>query len=112
MNILERLYAVLQARKDADPESSYVASLYKKGAAQMGDKITEEAEEAVTEALRLEKSPDDQAIRKALKHEAADLIFHLWVVLAHYDITPQDIGDILEERFGTSGHEEKASRKH
>jgi len=110
MNIIERLYQTLQERKSADPESSYVASLYSKGAAKMAEKITEEAEETIVEGLRLEKSPADETIREALKQESADLIFHLWVLLAHYDITPADVGQVLEGRFGTSGHEEKSNR--
>ena len=110
MNIIEQLYQVLQARKGADPESSYVASLYSKGAGKMAEKITEEAVELIDEGIRLEKSPDDAVIREALKQESADLIFHLWVMLAHYDITPADVGAVLEQRFGTSGHDEKASR--
>ena len=110
MNIIEKLYQTLQARKSANPEASYVASLYAKGAGKMSDKIREEAEETITEALRLEKSPDDETIREALKQESADLIFHLWVLLAHYNITPAEVGQVLEGRFGTSGHDEKAAR--
>jgi len=110
-HILEKLYEVLQARKDSEPEASYVASLYAGGAAKMSEKIREEAEEAIVEGLRLEKSSADATIREALKQESADLIFHLWVMLAHYDITPQDVGQVLEQRFGTSGHDEKAARK-
>ena len=111
MKIIEKLYDVLQARKSADPESSYVASLYAKGAAKMAAKITEEAGEVIEEGVRLEKSPQDGVIREALTNEAADLIFHLWVMLAHYDITPDDVDAVLEKRFGTSGHDEKASRE-
>ena len=110
MNIIEQLYQVLQERKSANPEASYVASLYAGGAAKMSEKIREEAEEAIVEGLRLEKSPEDETIREALRQESADLIFHLWVMLAHYDIKPIEIGQVLEQRFGTSGHEEKASR--
>ena len=110
MNIIEQLYQVLQSRKSADPETSYVASLYSKGAAKMAEKITEEAQEVIEEGIRLEKSPEDEVIREAIKNEAADLIFHLWEMLAHYNITPADVGGVLQERFGTSGHEEKAAR--
>lgn len=109
-NILIQLYEVLQDRKDADPESSYVASLYKKGSVKISEKIREEAEETIVEGLRLEKSAGDEAIRKALRGEAADLLFHLWVLLAHHDIAPSEVFKVLEERFGTSGHTEKASR--
>ncbi len=110
MHILEKLYGILQDRKQADPESSYVASLYAKGSIKIAEKIREEAEETIVEGLRLEKSSQDDAIRKALTHESADLIFHWMVLLAHHDINPKDVFDVLEERFGISGHDEKASR--
>lgn len=111
MHILDKLYGVLMARKDADPESSYVASLYAKGSAKISEKIREEAEETIVEGLRLEKSADDPEIRKALVHESADLLFHLNVLLAHHNIEPQEVFAVLEERFGISGHDEKAARK-
>ena len=109
-DILEKLYAVLQDRKKADPEGSYVASLYSKGSARISEKIREEAEETIVEGLRLEKSPTDLAIRKALTDESADLVFHLLVLLSHHNINPKEVFAVLEERFGISGHEEKASR--
>jgi phosphoribosyl-ATP pyrophosphohydrolase len=109
-HILDKLYAVLQERKGSDPESSYVASLYSKGSVKISEKIREEAEETIVEGLRLEKSADDAAIRKALTHESADLIFHWMVLLAHHDINPEEVFAVLEERFGISGHEEFASR--
>lgn len=109
-HILDKLYAVLQERKGSDPESSYVASLYSKGSVKISEKIREEAEETIVEGLRLEKSADDPAIRKALTHESADLIFHWMVLLAHHDINPEEVFAVLEERFGISGHEEFASR--
>jgi len=109
-HILNRLYEILQERKSADPESSYVSSLYDKGAAKISEKVTEEAEETNVESMRLEKSPDDTQIREALKNESADLIFHLMVLLAYHDVKPHEVFKILEDRFGTSGHEEKAAR--
>ncbi|MCC6598968.1 MAG: phosphoribosyl-ATP diphosphatase [Alphaproteobacteria bacterium] len=109
-NILIKLYEILQKRKDADPEGSYVASLYKKGAGKISEKIREEAEETIVEGIRLEKSPGDESIRKALRNESADLLFHLWVLLAHHDIEPHEVFEVLENRFGTSGHAEKAGR--
>ena len=109
-HILEKLYAVLQERKGSDPESSYVASLYAKGSAKISEKIREEAEETIVEGLRLEKSADDAAIRKALTAESADLVFHLMVLLSHHDINPNEVFQVLEDRFGVSGHDEKASR--
>lgn len=109
-HILEKLYAVLQDRKNADPDDSYVASLYAKGSAKISEKIREEAEETIVEGLRLEKSSTDPEIRKALTHESADLIFHWMVLLAHHDINPEEVFAVLEDRFGIGGHEEKASR--
>lgn len=111
MTIIDELYDVLQKRKNAAGEKSYVASLYEKGAPKMCEKIREEAEELIVEALALEKDAGNEDIRNNLKNETADLLFHVWVVLAHYDITPGDIAEILEARFGTSGHDEKAARK-
>ena len=109
-HILERLYEVLQERKKSNPENSYVASLYSKGSAKISEKIREEAEETIVEGLRLEKSAEDPAIRKALTHESADLIFHWMVLLAHHNINPEEVFAVLEERFGVSGHDEKAAR--
>lgn len=109
-HILNKLYEVLQSRKEAEAEHSYVASLYKKGTAKISEKIREEAEETIVEGLRLEHSPHDQSLRDALCAESSDLLFHLWVLLAHHNIDPQDVFKILEDRFGTSGHEEKANR--
>ncbi len=109
-HILGKLYDILQARKGADPEGSYVASLYDKGASKIAEKIREEAEETIVEGLRLEKSADDSAIRKALTCESADLVFHLLVLLSHHDVNPTEVFAELEQRFGISGHDEKASR--
>ncbi|MEM6781575.1 MAG: phosphoribosyl-ATP diphosphatase [Pseudomonadota bacterium] len=102
-DIIERLQEILEERKDADPKESYVAHLYKKGPNKMAKKIGEEAVEVAIEAVRGKK--------KKIREESADLLFHLMVMWSHYDIKPEDIFEILEERFGTSGHDEKASRK-
>ncbi len=110
MHILDKLYQVLQARKGANPEESYVASLYAKGSAKISEKIREEAEETIVEGLRLEKSSADPEIRKALTSESADLVFHLLVLLAHHNIEPEEVFGVLEKRFGIGGHVEKASR--
>ena len=102
-DILDTLNTVLQDRKKADPKDSYVASLYKKGPNKMAKKIGEEAVEVAIEAVRGKK--------KKIREESADLLFHLMVLWSHYDIEPKEILEILENRFGISGHEEKASRK-
>ncbi len=110
-HILNSLYQVLLTRKGADAGESYVASLYAKGAAKITAKVTEEAGEMNAESLRLEKSPGDEKIREALKNEAADLLFHMMVMLAYHDVKPEEVFEVLEGRFGKSGHAEKAARK-
>ena len=101
-NILEQLAQVLAERKNADPESSYVAKLYDKGLDAILKKIGEEATETVMAA----KDGD----RDKIIYETADLWFHTLVMLAHQNLGPQDILDELARRFGLSGLEEKAAR--
>ena len=100
---LERLAAVLEARKGADPESSYVARLYAKGLDAILKKIGEEATETVMAA----KDGDADKI----VHETADLWFHSLVLLAQQGLGPQQVLAELERRFGLSGLEEKARRE-
>lgn len=100
--ILEQLYQVLQQRKKADPESSYVASLYHAGT----DKILKKLGEEATETVIAGKSGDAEQII----YETADLWFHSMVLLAHNDIEVQAVLDELDRRFGLSGLEEKARR--
>lgn len=102
-DIFDRLYAVIAARKGADPSSSYVASLYEKGLRKIAEKVGEEAVETVVAAV----GPD----RDALVGESADLLFHLMVLWAETGITPDDIRAELARREGVSGIEEKNSRK-
>jgi phosphoribosyl-ATP pyrophosphohydrolase/phosphoribosyl-AMP cyclohydrolase len=101
--VLNKLAAVLEARKSAAPDSSYVASLYAKGLDAILKKIGEEATETVIAAKSGEKA--------GIIHETADLWFHTLVLLAHQGLKPDDILLELERRFGVSGHEEKAARK-
>jgi phosphoribosyl-ATP pyrophosphohydrolase len=101
-NILHKLNEVLQARKAADADSSYVASLYAGGT----DKILKKLGEEATETVIAGKAGK----RDEIIYETADLWFHSLVLLAHNDIDPQLILDELDRRFGLSGHEEKASR--
>lgn len=101
-DLLERLSAVLESRKGADPDSSYVARLYGKGLDTILKKIGEEATETVMAA----KDGDKQKI----VYEIADLWFHTLVLLAHQGLKPQDVLDELDRRFGLSGLEEKAQR--
>ena len=101
-DILQRLMAVLASRKDANPDSSYVAGLYHKGLDAILKKIGEESAETIIAA----KSGDKQQI----VHETADLWFHCLVMLAQQDLEAQQVLDELERRFGVSGVEEKAAR--
>ncbi len=101
-DVLNKLAAVLESRKGADPSTSYVAALYAKGLDAILKKIGEEATETVMAA----KGGD----RAAIVHEIADLWFHTLVLLAQQGLKPEDILSELERRFGVSGHEEKQSR--
>ena len=101
-DILAQLADVLEARKDAAPEDSYVASLYHKGLDAILKKIGEEATETVMAAK------DGEADK--IVYEVADLWFHSMVLLARQGLRPEQVLDELGRRFGISGHEEKASR--
>jgi len=100
--ILKRLAATLEQRKHADPDSSYVASLYAKGLPTILKKIGEESTELVLAANSGEKS--------AIIHETADLWFHTLVLLAQTGLKPEEVLAELERRFGRSGLEEKRTR--
>jgi len=101
--IIQQLAQVLEARKQADPDSSYVASLYHKGLDEILKKVGEEAIETVIAA----KGGDtDQLV-----YETADLWFHTLVLLVHQGVDPDRIMKELERRFGLSGLDEKAARK-
>lgn len=100
--ILDRLGEILEARKGADPQSSYVASLYRKGQDAILRKISEEATETILAAK--------QGDREQIVCETADLWFHTLVLLASEDLSPGDVCRELERRFGVSGIEEKAGR--
>ncbi len=101
-DILKQLEAVLEERKAADPESSYVAKLYSKGLDAILKKVGEEATETVMAA----KDGDKQQI----VYETADLWFHTLVMLSQQDLSHEDVLNELARRFGVSGIEEKASR--
>jgi len=103
-DILLRLMKVLASRKDADPDSSYVAGLYAKGLDTILKKIGEESAETIIAA----KSGDKQQI----VHETADLWFHCLVMLAQQDLHARQVLEELERRFGVSGIDEKAAREH
>jgi phosphoribosyl-ATP pyrophosphohydrolase len=101
-DILDRLAATLEARKQASPDSSYVAGLYAKGTDAILKKIGEEATETVMAAK------DDQP--EKIIYEVADLWFHTLVLLAHKGLKPADVLNELARREGLSGLDEKANR--
>lgn len=101
--ILRRLGETIAARKGADPDSSYVASLFAKGEDAILRKIAEEA----TETLLASRDGD----KLHLVRETADLWFHCMVLLAWHGLTPDDVLAELRRREGISGIDEKASRK-
>lgn len=101
-DILERLARVLEERKGADPDASYVARLYAKGLDAILKKVGEEATETVMAAK------DGQPER--IISEVADLWFHSLVLLAHQDLGPQAVLQELDRRFGLSGLDERARR--
>jgi len=100
--ILRELAATLEGRKQADPDSSYVARLYAKGLDAILKKVGEEAAETLLAA----KNGDPQH----LIYETADLWFHTLVMLAHQGLGPDAVLNELQRRFGTSGLIEKAAR--
>lgn len=99
---LNDLFETIEARKTADPDSSWTAKLLAKGPEKCAEKFGEEAIEAIIEAIKNDKA--------ALASEAADVLYHLLVMLAARDVTLQEVMSILTERQGTSGLDEKASR--
>ena len=101
-DVLQRLAVVLEQRKHADAESSYVAKLYSKGLDAILKKIGEEATETVMAAKDGEKGK--------IICEIADLWFHCMVLLAQQGLKPDDVLRELDRRFGLSGVDEKASR--
>lgn len=103
IDILQKLEATIHDRRDADPNDSYVASLHVKGRAKMAEKLGEEAVEAVIAAVQDDKT--------AMTGEAADLLFHMMVLLADMDLSIDDVLTELARREGLSGIVEKASRK-
>ncbi|NBE06274.1 phosphoribosyl-ATP diphosphatase [Paragemmobacter ruber] len=102
MTALDRLAATIAARKGADPDTSWTAKLLSKGPEKCAEKFGEEAVEAIIEAVKGD--------RDRLTAEAADVLYHLLVMLAARDVTLADVLAELERREGTSGLAEKAAR--
>ena len=102
MSILTQLAATIEARKTADPDSSWTAKLLAKGPEKCAEKFGEEAVEAIIAAVKND--------RENLTAEAADVLYHLLVMLAARDVSLDDVLAELERREGTSGIAEKAAR--
>ena len=103
VEILERLFATLKIRQGADPSSSYTAKLMAAGDEKICEKIEEESLEVIQAAL---KEPDERVVS-----ESADLLYHLLVLWASKGIEPDQVWAELARREGTSGIEEKNSRR-
>lgn len=121
--IIDALTAILKERRDADPDSSYVASLYAKGLNKILEKVGEEAIEVIiaakdspagapsgTPSGATSGATSAPARDTALIGEVADLWFHSLVLLVHLQQEPEWVLQALAERFGVSGHEEKRGR--
>ena len=100
---LDRLFALIASRKGADPATSYTAKLFGQGRLKCAKKLGEEAVETSLAAVAQDKA--------ALVGESADLLYHLLVLWAVCDVTPDEVYATLEARQGRSGLDEKASRK-
>jgi len=105
-DIIIEIAEILERRKESTASSSYTKSLFDKGLEEILSKISEESEELIQAAKDKSKNK-----KKKLIHETADLWFHTMVLLSYEDISAKEILDELEKRFGTSGLDEKASRK-
>ena len=100
---LNDLAATIASRKGADPDSSWTAKLLSQGPEKCAEKFGEEAVEAIIEAVKGDKA--------GLTNEAADVIYHLLVMLASRDVALEEVLAILAARQGTSGISEKAARR-
>ncbi len=104
--VLTRLGDILEARKGASPDSSYVASLHAKGLNKILEKVGEESIETIIAAKDAKVSGDNSDVI----YETADVWFHTLVMLSHLGESPQSVIDELSRRFDISGIGEKASR--
>jgi phosphoribosyl-ATP pyrophosphohydrolase len=103
VDVLSKLFETIEARRKADPESSYTAKLFSKGRAKIAQKLGEEATEAVIEAI--------QGDKQKLAQESADLLYHLLVVWADAGMKPADVWAVIEDRMAYSGNDKKRARK-
>ena len=105
-DILRRVAQVIDSRKNAEPDTSYVASLHHKGLNKILEKVGEEAVETILAAKDAASSGDAHDVI----YETADLWFHSLVMISALNLEPQAVLEELERRFGLSGHAEKAAR--
>ena len=103
--VFRALMRTIENRRDSPPERSYTTSLLDAGTEKIGRKIMEEAAEVVEAADELGKEGEQHLV-----HEAADLMYHLFVMLAFRKIPLDRVSDELKRRFGVSGLDEKESR--
>ncbi len=96
------MYEVIRRRKLERPAGSYVTQLLDGGPDSIAAKVREESEELIEAATA--------GRHEQIAHEAADLLFHVWVLLGACDVAPERVYETLQKRFGTSGLAEKASR--
>lgn len=108
-DILDRLHDVLEQRRGAAPDSSYVAALHHKGLNKILEKVGEEATETLLAAKDAQGGGETE--RQAVIAETADLWFHSLVMLSHLELDHRMVLDELARRFGVSGHDEKAARR-
>ena len=102
VHTIDRLFEVIKSRKDADPASSYTAKLFRQGKLKIAKKLGEEGVEAALAAVGQDK--------EALIAKSADLLYHLLVLWAACDVTPDEAYMALDARTNRSGIEEKKSR--
>jgi phosphoribosyl-ATP pyrophosphohydrolase len=102
-HLIDRLFAVIDSRKGADPDKSYVAKLHGRGLNKIAEKMGEEAIETIVAAVAKDKAETVA--------ESADLLFHLMVLWSAKGVTPGDVFAELARREGISGVEEKKGRK-
>lgn len=107
-DVLKQLADILEQRKSAASDQSYVASLHAKGLNKILEKVGEEATETILAAKDCKTVEDG---KNALVQETADLWFHTLVMLSHLNLGPAEVLEELEKRFNISGLEEKASRQ-
>jgi phosphoribosyl-ATP pyrophosphohydrolase len=106
-DVLRQLTLILEQRKNADPEQSYVADLHRKGLNKILEKVGEEA----TEVILAAKDADSTRNNSELIAETADLWFHCMVMLSHLGTDADEVIEILRQRFDISGLTEKSSRQ-